>query len=80
MLTMDELMAMLSGVGADFQFIEQDSPILFTSDAKKIFQYYKPTPTFILENENGLMACIVSSRHGRLDRENMKKRFGYLSL
>ena len=33
MLTMDELMAMLSGVGADFQFIEQDSPILFTSDA-----------------------------------------------
>ena len=39
MLTMDELMAMLSGVGADFQFIEQDSPILFTSDAKKIFKY-----------------------------------------
>lgn len=37
MLTMDELMAMLSGVGADCQFIEQDYPILSTSDAKKYF-------------------------------------------
>ena len=26
------------------------------------------------------MACIVSSRHGRLDLENLKKRFGYWSL
>lgn len=80
MLTMDELEALLSGAGANFQLIEQDTPILSTADANKYVDIDKAAPTFILENENGLMACIVSSGHGRLDLENMKKRLGYQAL
>lgn len=80
MLTMDELMAMLSGVGAIFSLSNRILRYCLLPTQKKYFNITMATPTFILENENGLMACIVSSRHGRLDRENMKKRFGYLSL
>ncbi len=79
-MTIEEIKALLISAQADFQLIEQDAPILSTADAEKYYDIGKAAPTFILQNEDGLLACIVSSGHGRLDLENMKKQFGYSKL
>lgn len=66
-MTIEEIKALLISAQADFQLIEQDAPILSTADAEKYYDIGKAAPTFILQNEDGLLACIVSSGHGRLD-------------
>ena len=75
-----EIKALLISAQADFQLIEQDAPILSTIDAEKYYDIRKAAPTFILKNENGFLAFIVSWGYGRLDLENMKKQFGFSKL
>lgn len=79
-MTIKEMETFLTGMQADFQLIAQESPILSVSDAAKYYDVTKAAPTFILQNENGLLAWIVSSQYGRLDFEKIKRQFGYAKL
>lgn len=77
MYTVKDLEQYLSEVQADFQLIKQDKPIHAAQDAKGYYDIEKSAPTFILQNDNGLLACIISINRGRLDFEAMKRQFGY---
>jgi prolyl-tRNA editing enzyme YbaK/EbsC (Cys-tRNA(Pro) deacylase) len=70
----------LSEAQANFQLIKQDKPIHAVQDAKRYYDIEKSAPTFILQNNNGLLACIISINRGRLDFEAMKSQFGYSKL
>jgi len=78
--TIKDLERYLSRARADFQLIRQDKPIHTVQDAAGYFPIENSAPTFILKNEDGLLACIVSIARGRLDFEEMKKQFGYSKL
>lgn len=80
MLTMDEMKAFLPGAEADFQLAGQDAPLLRLPVLKSMMSLARRHRHSLAENENGLLACIVSSGHGRLDVENMRKRFGHSML
>ncbi|MDF2804802.1 MAG: YbaK/prolyl-tRNA synthetase associated region [Anaerocolumna sp.] len=80
MYTVKDLEQYLSEVQADFQLIKQDRPIHAAQDAKGYYDIEKSAPTFILQNDNGLLACILSINRGRLDFEAMKRQFGYSKL
>ncbi len=70
----------LSEAQADFQLIRQNKPIHTVQDAAEFYPIIQSAPTFILQNENGLLACIASINRGRLDFKAMKKQFGYTDL
>lgn len=80
MYTVKDLAHYLSKTQANFQLIKQDKPIHTVQDAEGYYDVEKAAPTFILQTENGLLACIVSINRGRLDFEAMKKQFGYSKL
>lgn len=80
MYTVKDLEQYLSEAQADFQLIKQDRPIHAAQDAKGYYDIEKSAPTFILQNDNGLLACILSINRGRLDFEAMKRLFGYSKL
>jgi Uncharacterized conserved protein len=80
MYTIKDLEQCLSEAHADFQLVKQDKPIHASQDAEGYYDVKKSAPTFILQNENELLACIVSINRGRLDFEAMKKQFGYSRL
>lgn len=80
MYTVKDLEQRLTEAQANFQLIKQDKPIHAAQDAEGYYDVEKSAPTFILQNENGLLACIVSINRGKLDFEAMKKQFGYSKL
>ncbi len=80
MHTLKDLDQYLSEAHADFQMIKQDKPIHAAQDAKGYYDIEKAAPVFILENENGLLACIISISRGRLDFEAMKRQFCFSKL
>ena len=79
-MILQELKALLNSANADYELIEQDMPILSTNDAERFFDVEKAAPTFILQNEAGLLACIVLGNRGRLDFEQLKQQLGYNQL
>lgn len=80
MCSVEELRSYLENKKADFELIKQDKPILSAKDAEGYYEVEKSAPTFILDSEDGLIACIVSISRGRLNFEEMKKKFGYTKL
>ncbi len=80
MYTVRDLEQYLSEAQANFQLIKQDRPIHAAQDAKRYYDIEKSAPTFILQNENGLLACIISINRGRLDFEAMKRQFCFSKL
>lgn len=80
MYSLQELEAFLTNEGADFQLIGQERPIRSTDDGKSYYDMEKAAPTFVLQTENGLIACIVSGNRGRLDFEAMKQKLGFSKL
>lgn len=80
MYTLTELDTKLREAGASYELIRQDIPILSASDAAPYYDVTKAAPTFVLQCENGLISCISSANHGRLDLEAMKRKFGFAKL
>jgi len=78
--TVKDLERYLSRAQADFELIEQEKPFYTVQDAAGYFPIEKSAPTFILQTEHGLLACIVSIARGRLNFEELKKQFGYSKL
>lgn len=70
----------LDKIHARYQIIEQEKPVLSAADAQEYYPPEKAAPTFVLQTENGLIGCIVSSENGRLDFEQLKREFGYRKL
>ena len=78
--TIQELTKYLEKEHADFEMIAQDQPILSVEDAKQYYDIKKAAPVFILESDQGLIACIMSANRGRMDFNAMKHKFGYSKL
>lgn len=56
-----------------YELIKHEEPIISIQDAVKCFDIKKAAPTLILQTENGLVACILSSGHGRIDLKSLKQ-------
>lgn len=80
MYTVQELEKTLKEAEADFQLIRQDVPILSAADAAPYYDVRKAAPTFVLQSEKGLTACILSANRGRMDFQDMRRRFGFSKL
>jgi len=80
MVTLEELRELLDREQADYQLICQEKPIRSAQDAQGFYPVEQSAPTFILECDDGLVACIASVQRGRLDFEAMKKQLGYTKL
>lgn len=72
-----ELEIFLRNNHSDFEILNHDTPIISTQDAAKYFDIEKAAPTFIMETEQGLVALIVSSKHGKIDFKSIKKSLGF---
>lgn len=79
-MTIQELDAFLGENGADFELLKQDKPILSASDAAAYYPLDKAAPTFVLQTEDGLIGCITSVNSGKLDFEDLKRKFSYTKL
>ncbi|RDU24911.1 aminoacyl-tRNA deacylase [Anaerosacchariphilus polymeriproducens] len=80
MYSIVELEMKLENEQAKYELIKQNEAIYSIEDAKKYYKVEKAAPTFILQCEDGLIACIVSACRGKLDFDAMKKQFGYSKL
>ena len=79
-MTSTEIEEILTKANVNFELIRQDKPILTVEDAKEFYPIEKSAPTFILQSENGLVACITSFQNGRLDFAKLKELFGFIKL
>ena len=77
MLSITELENHLRNNNIVFEIIAHNSPILSTSDAAKYFDIEKAAPTFVMDTEQGLIACIISSRRGKIDLKTMGQALGF---
>lgn len=66
--------------GAAFELLKQETPILSAEDASAYYPVHKAAPAFVLQTENGLIACIASINSGKLDFGFLKKKFGFAKL
>ncbi len=80
MYTVEQLGALLTREGADFELIRQDAPILSAKDAEPYYDVTKAAPTLVLQSDRGLVACVLSANRGRLDLEAVKAAFGFEKL
>lgn len=80
MYSIEQLKAWLIEEGADYELIHQSKPIYSLQDAKAYYDIEKSAPTFILQSEKGLLACIVSSQYGKLNFEVLKAQFKFEKL
>lgn len=80
MYTLEELKQKLIHEKADYELIVQSKPIYSLEDAAAYYDIDKAAPTFILQSENGLLACIVSSHRGKLDLDAIKEKFKFEKL
>lgn len=80
MYSLNELEALLEREGAEFALIRQDRPILSARDAEGYYDIRKAAPTFILQTERTLVACIVSGNRGRLDLDAIRETCGFSRL
>lgn len=75
-----EIEEMLSMSDTKYEIIQQDKPIRSALDAAGYYPVEKAAPTFVLQTENGLIGCIVSTQHGKLDFDKLKQCFGFSKL
>ncbi len=80
MYSIQELEERLKAEKANYELIEQDMPIISTEDATLYYDIKYAAPTFILQSNIGLIACILSANHGKVDFEYLKNKFGYSKL
>lgn len=71
-MNIQELEQLLREQQADFQIIRQATPILTLADGGKYFDTRQAVPTLILQSDIGLLACMVSAAHGRVDLDALK--------
>lgn len=71
-MNIKELEQFLQERQADFQIIQHATPILILADGGKYFDTRQAVPTLILQSDIGLLACMVSADHGRMDLEALK--------
>lgn len=77
MFTIQELNVYLYSNNADFEIIENETPILSTQDAKRYFDINLAAPVLIIQSEQGLFLLIVSARRGKLDFKELGNRLGF---
>lgn len=75
-----EIENLLTSGNIQYEVIQQDKPILSALDTEGYYPIEKSAPTFVLQTENGLIGCIVSSQNGRLDFDKLKQVFGFSKL
>ncbi len=75
-----EIEEILSMGNIQYEIIQQDKPILSALDAEGYYPVEKSAPTFVLQTENGLIGCIVSTQNGKLDFDKLKQCFGFSKL
>ena len=80
MYTVEQLEEFLKREGADFELIRQDVPILSAQDAEPYYDAARAAPTFVLQSDRGLVACVYSANRGRLGFEALKSAFGFGKL
>ena len=80
MLSVTELAQHLCAARADFEILIQEKPILSAKDAEGIYPPDQSAPTFILDSDIGLIACVMSVTSGRMNLAAMKKVFGFSKL
>ncbi len=76
MYSIQELEERLKAEKANYELIEQDMPIISTEDATLYYDIKYAAPTFILQSNIGLIACILSANHGKVDFEYLKINSG----
>lgn len=80
MYSIQELENFLRNEEAKFELINQNKPIYSIKDAEEYYDIEKSAPTFILQNEEGMIACIAAGNRGKLDLEAIKEEFGFSKL
>lgn len=80
MFRINELEEFLQRHRSNFELIEQNKPILSALDAQAYYPVKQSAPTFILESDKGLLACIMSIESGRLDFKALKQQTGFTKL
>ena len=75
-----EIEKLLTSGNIQYEVIQQDKPILSALDAEGYYPIEKTAPTFVLQTEDGLIGCIVSSQNGRLDFDKLKQAFDFRKL
>lgn len=63
-----------------YELIAQDKPILSAAYAKQYYPIEKAAPMLVLQSEKGLLGCIVSFQHGKLNFDELKRQFGFIQL
>lgn len=71
-MNIKELEQFLQERWAGFQIIQHATPILTLADRGKYFDARQAVPTLILQSDIGLLACMVSAAHGRIDLAALK--------
>ena len=80
MYSLQELEQLLRNEEAKFELINQNKPIRSVKDAEAYYDIEKSAPTFILQSEEGMIACIALGTRGKLDLSEIKRKFGFLKL
>ena len=80
MYSLQELEHLLRNAEAKFEFIHQNKHIYSIKDAEEYYDIKKSAPTFILQSDKGLIACIASGNKGKLNLGAIKEEFGFLKL
>ncbi|MBQ8145079.1 MAG: GNAT family N-acetyltransferase [Butyricicoccus sp.] len=80
MLSIQEMHRFLQEQNADYEILKQEKPIRSAKDAEGIYDAEKSAPTFVLDSDRGLIACVMSVTSGRMDLAAMKAEFGFTKL
>jgi prolyl-tRNA editing enzyme YbaK/EbsC (Cys-tRNA(Pro) deacylase) len=76
-LSLDELKDFLEKNNSNFEIIKHDKPIISTQDAAKYFDIERSVPTFIMDTDLGLVALIISTKHGKIAFQKLKQNLGF---
>lgn len=76
MFTIPELKDYLKTKDADFELLQQESPILSMQDAEKYFDTDLAANALIVQTDAGLMLLIASGMRGRIDLKKLGADLG----
>lgn len=79
-MTVNDLKQMLDLHNVNYELIKQKKPIRSVQDAADYYPIDQAAPTFVLQTEREMIACIVSAQNGRLDFAKLKQQFGFAKL
>lgn len=79
-MIVNDLKEMLDLHNINYELIKQKKPIWSVQDAADYYPVEKAAPTFVLQTESEMIACIISAQNGRLDFAKLKQQFGFSKL